>query len=86
MANTQEENSPSKFKWSGGYSAIFKGDHVFEFLPSAKNPGETLLLHYEDFSGMFSHTMQPEKKSGQKNLEGFQAFNEDLKRRVETGK
>ena len=44
-----------------------------------------MFLHYEEFSGVFAHTMKPEKKSGQKNFEGFQAFNEDLKRRVETG-
>ena len=80
-----KENSPYRFKWSGGYSAVFRGDHVFEFLPSEKKLGETLFLHYEEFSGVFAHTMLPEKKSGQRNLEGFRAFNEDLKRRVETG-
>ena len=85
LANKLQENSQYRFKWSGGYSAIFRGDHVFEFLPSEKNPGGTMFLHYEEFSGMFAHTMKPEKKSGQKNFEGFQAFNEDLKRRVETG-
>jgi hypothetical protein len=82
-----QENSPAKFKWSGGNSAIFKGDHVFEFL-SSRNPnniGGTTFLHYEDFKGMFAHTMKPEKRSGEKNFEGFNAFNRDLKRRCEGG-
>jgi hypothetical protein len=66
-------------------SALFKGDHVFEFVPSEKTPGGTTFIHYEDFAGMFAHTMRPDKKSGQANFAGFRAFNEDLKRRVETG-
>lgn len=65
---------------------MFKGDHVLEFLPSEKKSGECLFVHYEDFSGMFAHTMEPEKKSGPANFAGFEAFNCDLKRRVETGK
>jgi hypothetical protein len=83
---SMQENSAQRLKWSGGMSAIFKGDHVFEFLPSekAENQGGTTFVHYEDFGGMFAHTMRPDKKSGQANFEGFRAFNEDLKRRVET--
>ncbi len=34
---------------------------------------------------MLAHTMKPEKKSGTQNLEGFIAYNEDLKRKCETG-
>jgi hypothetical protein len=80
-----QENTPNKLKWSGGSSAIFKGDHVFEFLPSEATPGGTTFVQYEDFAGLFAHTMKPERKSGQANFEGFRAFNADLKRRVETG-
>ena len=63
---------------------IFSGDHVFEFLPSEMNPGGTKFIHYEDFSGLLSFTMKPEKKSGTMNLEGFTALNNDLKKKAES--
>jgi hypothetical protein len=54
-------------------------------LPSETTPGGTKFVHYEDFGGVLNFTMKPEKKSGQTNMEGFEAFNEDLKKKAESG-
>lgn len=80
-----QENSATKFRWRGSLPGVFTGDHVFEFHPSESTPGGTKFIQYEDFSGLLSFTMKPEKKSGQMNLEGFKQLNEDLKKKVESG-
>ena len=46
----------------------------------------TRFVQYEDFSGLLSFTMKPEKKSGVMNLEGFEKLNQDLKKKVEEGR
>lgn len=74
-----------RLKWRGSLPGIFTGDHVFEFQASEANPGGTKFVQYEDFSGLLSFTMKPEKKSGASNLEGFTSFNNDLKKKVESG-
>lgn len=83
LTHYPQENSPAKLRWRGSLPGVFTGDHVFEFQPSQKTAGGTTFVHFEDFSGMLSFTMKAEKKSGLTNLEGFTAFNNDLKRKAE---
>lgn len=85
MLTMTKENSAERLKWRGSLPGIFTGDHVFEFQPSKRNPGQTTFLQYEDFTGLLAFTMKPTKESGSKNMLGFLRFNEDVKRQAEGG-
>ncbi|KAI9753351.1 MAG: hypothetical protein M4579_005209 [Chaenotheca gracillima] len=77
------ENSPQEFKWRGSIPGLFYGDHSFRFEPGP-TPGTTTLTHSEEFSGPLTFLMKIIPQ-GTKQKEGFEGFNDDLKRRVESG-
>ncbi|OAA75867.1 activator of Hsp90 ATPase 1 family protein [Akanthomyces lecanii RCEF 1005] len=75
------ENSAQEFKWRGSIPGLFYGDHVFRFEPGPR-PDTTLFTQSEEFSGILAFIIKfiP---LGSKQRDGFEDFNEDLRRRVE---
>ena len=78
-----QENSPHEFKWRGSLLGIFVGDHSFRFEPSKTTPGSTTFVHSEEFHGALV-TLLKIFPQGTKQKDGFDGFNRDLKRRVES--
>ena len=63
---------------------IFTGDHAFRWEPSKTSPGGTTFVNEENFSGLMSFLMMP--MFGYGPTKNFEAFNEDLKKKVESMK
>ncbi|OAQ98960.1 hypothetical protein LLEC1_00602, partial [Akanthomyces lecanii] len=75
------ENSAQQFKWRGSIPGLFYGDHVFRFEPGPR-PETTLFTQSEEFSGILAFIIKL-IPLGSKQRDGFENFNEDLRRRVE---
>lgn len=78
-----QNNDPELFKWSGNLPIIFRGDHAFAFTPSAVTPGHTTLVQGEEFTGLLAFTQGQSWSMGRSTKANFEAFNRDIKARVE---
>lgn len=81
---SSKENSAEQLKWRGSIPGLLYGDHAFRFDPGPK-PGTTTFVHSEEFSGILAFAMNLIPQ-GSKQKEGFEGFNRDLKKRVESEK
>ncbi|EME44953.1 hypothetical protein DOTSEDRAFT_52361 [Dothistroma septosporum NZE10] len=79
------ENNDSEFKWRGNSLNLLMGDHGFKFQDSKTSPGGTTFVHEEEFYRLLAVIMILPLGLYGKTEKGFEAFNEDLKRRVEGG-
>ena len=70
-----------ELRWLGrlGFGGLFDGEHFFVLSPNAD--GSTRLTHGEKFSGLF---VAATKRTLRNTDAGFVAFNDALKKRVET--
>lgn len=81
-------NSADEFKWVGklwNMPGLFTGHHYFKFMPSVKTAGATTFVQGEDFSGILSFLMAEESRFRSSTKKGFEGFNQDLKKRCESG-
>ncbi|KAK9445135.1 activator of Hsp90 ATPase 1 family protein [Metarhizium brunneum] len=81
-------NSADEFKWVGklwNMPGLFTGYHYFKFMPSVKTAGATTFVQGEDFSGILSFLMAEGSRFGSSTKKGFEGFNQDLKKRCESG-
>lgn len=86
MAPVVITNSADEFKWAGklwNIPGLFNGDHYFKFTPSTKTPGGTTFVQGEDFSGILTFLMAEWSSFRASTVKGFEAFNQDLKKRCE---
>lgn len=67
----------------GGYSYIYLGKHMFLLSPSTEEPGKTVLVHREEFSGALYVPIMDWMGAGEKTKKGFEKFNEEVKARAE---
>ncbi|KAI5450247.1 hypothetical protein NCC49_003264 [Naganishia albida] len=74
---------PHSFGWLGGYSYIYLGKHMFLLSPSTEEPGKTVLVHREEFSGALYVPIMDWMGAGEKTKKGFEKFNEEVKARAE---
>lgn len=70
-----------KLEWKGQlvHKRIFSGLHYFHFSPEGE--GQTLFVHGEEFSGVFSKTIM--RKIEVDTLNGFEEMNKALKQYAE---
>ncbi|KAH8732186.1 hypothetical protein GQ44DRAFT_697227 [Phaeosphaeriaceae sp. PMI808] len=78
-------NEPTLFRWCGGNSLVFSGDHSFKFEPSTITPGGTTFTQEENFGGAFGFLMgegfiAKQAGMGVKTTKGWEGFNQDLKK------
>lgn len=79
-----QQNTPALFSWTGSLPFIFTGTHQFRFEPSEKNPGGTLFVQEEAFSGALSPLMGENLVARglgfrEKTRAAWEGFNADLK-------
>jgi hypothetical protein len=82
-------NSPQEFRWRGvlwGIPGLFTGEHQFRFEPSKITPGGTTFVQAEKFSGILTFMIAEGTGFWKSTKEGFEGFNEDLKKRCESEK
>ncbi|WYZ45978.1 hypothetical protein EsH8_IX_000203 [Colletotrichum jinshuiense] len=79
-----QENTSEVFTWEGSIPVLFTGAHQFYFKPSEQNPGGTKFIQIEVFRGLLSFLMAPMWGLRQKTLVGWNEFNADLKKEVES--
>jgi hypothetical protein len=82
------ENSPSAFRWRGPwpytYLNLLCGWHTFRFEPSKTNPGHTLFVHEETFTGPLAWVMGLETPN-RKTMVKFYKYNTDFRAWLEDG-
>lgn len=80
-----QSNAPEVFSWRGSIPFLFTGEHSFSFRPStdSSNPGGTTFIHAEEFQGLMSFLVGPTWVMGKQTRANYEAFNEELKGRVE---
>lgn len=71
----------TELTWGGGIKGVFYGEHVFKLQKLGEN--KTLLIHNEDFEGVFIGFADLPSDVLTK---GYNLMNEALKRHLETGK
>ncbi|GAA93607.1 uncharacterized protein L969DRAFT_44384 [Mixia osmundae IAM 14324] len=74
-------NDNQIFSWVGSIPLLFTGEHSFEF---QDHDGATLLVQSETFTGLLVTPLMSWYGHGSKTEAGFVAFNESLKKRVES--
>lgn len=79
-----EVNSPSEFTWRGtlGCTVIFTGAHTFKYLAVDGSAEKTRFVQSENFGGALAKVFGLMGQDDTKK--GFERFNEDLKRHVES--
>ncbi|KAH8810932.1 hypothetical protein F5884DRAFT_780796 [Xylogone sp. PMI_703] len=83
------ENSESCFRWVGTVPGLLSGEHSFHFEASKENPGHTTFAHQEKFSKALGFLMGESFLANMvgyrdKTLKGFERFNHDLKKWIES--
>jgi hypothetical protein len=63
---------------------LFTGVHAFSFEDSKITPGGTTFVQSEEFSGPLWFIMNPAFGLSVKSKKGFEAFNEELKKKAES--
>lgn len=84
-----ESNTPQVFSWTGSLPFIFTGTHAFYWTPSQTTPGGTTFTQEEVFSGLLGGlygegAIARSVGVKEKTRRGWEGFNADLKRAVET--
>jgi hypothetical protein len=76
------KNDATEFRWKGvfGFNFVFAGEHYFKFEPVTGNSNKTRLVHGEKFGGLACALLG---SVFTKTTQGFNNFNESLKKRVE---
>ncbi|GES61130.1 activator of Hsp90 ATPase 1 family protein [Aspergillus terreus] len=79
-----EVNSSTEFTWRGtlGSTWLFTGAHSFKFLPAGEGDQKTRFVHAEEFGGVLVPVFS--LLSAASTEKGFQRFNEDFKKYVES--
>ena len=77
------KNDANEFRWKGvfGLNFVFNGEHYFKFEPVNGNNNKTRLVHGEKFGGLVCPLLGGVFS---KTTQGFNNFNEALKKRVES--
>ena len=80
-----QSNTPTEFSWTGALPLnLFSGKHTFRFEPSATTPRHTTFHDSERFSGLLTSLMGVlPGMSGEQTSKNFDAFDRELKTRVE---
>ncbi|ORX40179.1 hypothetical protein BD324DRAFT_616684 [Kockovaella imperatae] len=82
---TVQENEPENFRWLGSLPYILTGPHDFFFRPDPSgDANKTLFRQEENFTGLLSFMFDnPNSTRGKGTIEGWQRFNEDIKKEAE---
>jgi hypothetical protein len=92
LSNKVKENSPTTFCWAGkGLLGTFNGNHAFHFTESQVTKGATTFIQEEKFDGLLTFMVgegMVAKMIGmrEKTKNGFEGYNRDFKKWVESGK
>lgn len=82
-----KSNTEDEFSWTGSLPLnSFNGTHTFRFEPSKVTPGHTTFHDGENFSGWLTSLFGGLTGSGKgdQTSKNFDAFDQELKRRVES--